>query len=218
MSTLYFWPSTNGLKITILLEELGIASDIVLLNIREGQNKSAEFRRINPNQKIPAWYEEGDTTTAALAIFESGAILLYLAEKHGRLLPHEGAARYAALQWLFWHSAQLTPALSRYQQFRELIPEQIGEAQLNAAIADVKRQYQILDEHFSKHDYLADEYSIADIAMLPWIQPRRQGLQLADYPHLAAWFERLHARPAVQRAYAHGRSISAGEKALADWR
>ncbi|WP_018607194.1 glutathione S-transferase family protein [Uliginosibacterium gangwonense] len=218
MSKLYFWPSTNGIKITILLEELGVTSEIVPLNIRAGEQKNEEFKRINPNQKIPAWYEEGDATTAPLAIFESGAILLYLAEKHGRFLPREGVGRYAVLQWLIWHSAQLSPALSQYQRFRELIPEQIGQAQLDAAIADVKRQYAILDAHFAQHEYLADEYSIADIAVLPWIQPRRQGQQLADYPHLAAWFERVHGRAAVQKAYAHGRSISANEKALADWR
>lgn len=219
MIDLYFWPTANGIKIPLLLEELGVAFRPFLLNIRAGEHKTEVFRQLNPNGKIPVIVDHAPANgDGPLVVFESAAILIYLAEKHGRFLAGDLKGKYAALEWLFWHSAHLIPALGQYQKFREQIPVQATDPLLQAAQDDVARVYQVLDAHLAGSEYLAGEYSIADIAIYPWIQPHRQGQSLIHYPNLARWYDSIRARPAVTRAYAQGLKDAPAEKSLADWR
>ena len=216
MIDLYYWPTGNGLKIGILLEELGLEYRVVPINIREGEQKQAAFQRISANGRIPAIVDpapEGSSET--LSLFESGAILNYLADKAGRFLPPTGSAeRQKVQEWLFWQVGHITPYLSQLQLFKEKAPEPIPFA-LDLLNTEATRLYRVLETRLSDVLFVAGDYSIADMAIFPWIQPLRQGQDLADYPHVHAWRERLKARPAIQRAYAKGREVAANERSLA---
>ncbi|RON52085.1 glutathione S-transferase N-terminal domain-containing protein [Pseudomonas frederiksbergensis] len=216
MIDLYYWPTGNGLKIGILLEELGQEYRVLPINIRTGEQKRATFQRISANGRIPAIVDHApEGSGAPLSLFESGAILNYLADKAGRFLPPTGTAeRQKVQEWLFWQVGHVTPYLSQLQVFKEKAPEPIPFA-LDLLNAEATRLYRVLETRLSKVSYVAGEYSIADMAIFPWIQPLRQGQDLADYPHIDAWRERLKARPAIQRAYAKGREIAANERSLA---
>ncbi|RON49882.1 thiol:disulfide oxidoreductase [Pseudomonas frederiksbergensis] len=216
MIDLYYWPTGNGLKIGILLEELGQEYRVLPINIRTGEQKRATFQRISANGRIPAIVDHApEGSGAPLSLFESGAILNYLADKAGRFLPPTGTAeRQKVQEWLFWQVGHVTPYLSQLQVFKEKAPEPIPFA-LDLLNAEATRLYRVLETRLSKVSYVAGEYSIADMAIFPWIQPLRQGQDLADYPHIDAWRERLKARPAIQRAYAKGRDIAANERSLA---
>ncbi|MBS1154557.1 MAG: putative glutathione S-transferase [Proteobacteria bacterium] len=218
MIDLYFWPTANGIKIPILLQELGILFRPFPLNIRTGEHKTEAFRKLNPNLKIPVIVDSEPVGGGApVTVFESSAILVYLAEKYGQLLPANQQGRYTVLEWLFWHAAHVTSAFGQYQKFHEQIPEQVSDSLKQSALDEVTRLYQVLEARLAEADYLAGEYSIADIALYPWIQPRRQGQNLADYPHLARWYANVRARPAVERAYQYGLSLAPAEKSLIDW-
>ncbi|MFF7710968.1 glutathione binding-like protein [Pseudomonas sp. NPDC007930] len=207
MIELYYWPTANGLKIGILAEELGLAYRIVPVNIRQGEQRSEAFQRISANGRIPAIVEPA----SGLALFESGAILNHLG---GALLPPAGSPAYLRVQqWLFWQVGHVTPYLSQLQLFREKAPAPIPFA-LDLLQREAERLYGVLEQALAGEQYVAGAYSVADIAIFPWIQPARQGIDLAAYPAIAAWRERLKARPAVQRAYARGREIAAEEKSL----
>ncbi|MBK5355661.1 glutathione S-transferase N-terminal domain-containing protein [Pseudomonas sp. TH41] len=216
MIDLYYWPTGNGLKIGILLEELGLPYRVIPINIREGEQKQAAFQRISANGRIPAIVDLAPQgLEAPLSLFESGAILNYLADKAGQFLPASGSAERQNVQaWLFWQVGHITPYLSQLQLFKEKAPEPIPFA-LDLLNAEATRLYRVLETRLAEVPYVAGEYSIADMAIFPWIQPLRQGQDLADYPHVRAWRERLKARPAVQRAYAKGREIAANERSLA---
>ncbi|MDN3223785.1 glutathione S-transferase N-terminal domain-containing protein [Pseudomonas nunensis] len=216
MIDLYYWPTGNGLKIGILLEELGLEYRVVPVNIRTGEQKQPAFQRISANGRIPAIVDHApEALDAPLSLFESGAILNYLADKAVRFLPPSGTAeRQKVQEWLFWQVGHVTPYLSQLQLFKEKAPEPIAFA-LDLLNAEATRLYRVLETRLSEVPYVAGEYSIADMAIFPWIQPLRQGQDLADYPHIHAWRERLKARPAIQRAYAKGRDIAANERSLA---
>ncbi|UZE09403.1 glutathione S-transferase N-terminal domain-containing protein [Pseudomonas sp. B21-053] len=216
MIDLYYWPTGNGLKIGILLEELGLEYRVVPVNIRTGEQKQPAFQRISANGRIPAIVDHApEALDAPLSLFESGAILNYLADKAGRFLPPSGTAeRQKVQEWLFWQVGHVTPYLSQLQLFKEKAPEPIPFA-LDLLNAEATRLYRVLETRLSEVPSVAGEYSIADMAIFPWIQPLRQGQDLADYPHIHAWRERLKARPAIQRAYAKGRDIAANERSLA---
>jgi GST-like protein len=216
MIDLYYWPTGNGLKIGILLEELELDYRVVPINIRSGEQKRATFQRISANGRIPAIVDHAPQgLDAPLSLFESGAILNYLADKAGRFLPPTGTAeRQQVQEWLFWQVGHVTPYLSQLQVFKEKAPEPIPFA-LDLLNTEATRLYRVLETRLSKVPYVAGEYSIADMAIFPWIQPLRQGQDLADYPQIHAWRERLKARPAIQRAYAKGRDIAANERSLA---
>jgi len=216
MIDLYYWPTGNGLKIGILLEELKLAYRVLPVNIREGEQKQAAFQRISANGRIPAIVDHDPAgLSEPLSLFESGAILNYLADKAGRFLPPAGRAeRQNVQEWLFWQVGHITPYLSQLQVFKEKAPEPIAFA-LDLLNAEATRLYRVLETRLSEVPYVAGEYSIADMAIFPWIQPLRQGQVLADFPHLHAWRERLKARPAIQRAYAKGREVAANERSLA---
>lgn len=207
MIDLYYWPTANGLKVGILVEELGIAHRLVPVNIREGEQQAAAFQRISANGRIPAIVDEAH----GLSLFESGAILNYLG---GASLPAVGTAQYWQVQqWLFWQVGHVTPYLSQLQVFREKAPEPIPFA-LEMLQREAERLYAVLEAALQANEYVAGSYSVADIAIFPWVQPARQGIELARYPAVAAWRERIKARPAVQRAYARGREVAAQEKSL----
>ncbi|OPA86869.1 thiol:disulfide oxidoreductase [Pseudomonas fluorescens] len=213
MIDLYYWPTGNGLKVGILLEELGVDYRLVPVNIREGEQKQADFQRISANGRIPAIVDHRPATP--LSLFESGAILNYLADSAGQFLPPAGSAeRQKVQEWLFWQVGHITPYLSQLQVFKEKAPEPIPFA-LDLLNAEATRLYRVLEQRLAEVPYVAGEYSVADIAIFPWIQPQRQGQDLANYPHLHAWRERIKARPAVQRAYAKGRDVAPGERSLA---
>lgn len=216
MIDLYYWPTGNGLKIGILLEELGLEYRVLPVNIRKGEQQQATFQRISANGRIPAIVDHAPQgLNEPLSLFESGAILNYLADKAGRFLPVAGSAeRQNVQQWLFWQVGHITPYLSQLQLFKEKAPEPIAFA-LDLFNAEATRLYNVLEARLSEVPFVAGEYSIADMAIFPWIQPLRQGQDLADYPHIHAWRERLKARPAIQRAYAKGREVAANERSLA---
>ncbi|MFS2201113.1 glutathione S-transferase family protein [Pseudomonas sp. Pseusp3] len=216
MIDLYYWPTGNGLKIGILLEELGLEYRVVPINIREGEQKQAAFQRISANGRIPAIVDHApEGLSEPLSLFESGAILNYLANKAERFLPPAGSVeRQKVQEWLFWQVGHVTPYLSQLQVFKEKAPEPIPFA-LDLLNAEATRLYRVLEARLSEVPHVAGEYSIADMAIFPWIQPQRQGQELQDFPHIRAWRERLKARPAIQRAYAKGREVAANERALA---
>ena len=216
MIDLYYWPTGNGLKIGILLEELELEYRVLPVNIREGEQKQAAFQRISANGRIPAIVDHAPQgLSEPLSLFESGAILNYLADKAGRFLPAAGSAeRQKVQEWLFWQVGHITPYLSQLQLFKEKAPEPIAFA-LDLLNAEATRLYRVLETRLSEVPFVAGDYSIADMAIFPWIQPLRQGQDLADFPHVHAWRERLKARPAIQRAYAKGREVAANERSLA---
>ncbi|MBK5344690.1 glutathione S-transferase family protein [Pseudomonas sp. TH49] len=216
MIDLYYWPTGNGLKIGILLEELEVDYRVVPINIREGEQTQATFKRISANGRIPAIVDHTpEGLNEPLNLFESGAILNYLADKAGRFLPPAGSVeRQKVQEWLFWQVGHITPYLSQLQVFKEKAPQPIPFA-LDLLNAEATRLYRVLETRLSEVPFVAGEYSIADMAIFPWIQPLRQGQDLADFPHIHAWRERLKARPAIQRAYAKGREVAANERSLA---
>jgi GST-like protein len=219
MLDLYFWPTANGIKVPILLRELNVPFQPHALNIRDGEQHNEAFRRVSPDGRIPAIVDHAPVSgEAAVPVFESAAILLYLADKHGRFVPSAIRERSAVHEWLFWHAAHIAPAFGFYQKLQELSDPAQAAPLLPAARAEVSCLYRVLEQRLAQVDFLAGDYSIADMAMYPWVQPRRQGQILSDYPSLARWYARVAARPAVQQAYADGRRLAPNEKSLADWR
>lgn len=201
MIDLYYWPTPNGFKVTIMLEELEVAYRVQPVDITAGAQHEPSFRDISPNGKIPAIVDHspapGFNTPAS--VFESGAILLYLAEKHQRLLPSDAEQRMACLQWLFWQMGGLGPMAGQAHHFRLYAPEQIEYAVARYS-NECRRLYAVLEHHLASRAFIVDEYSIADIAVLPWIfRHERQGIDLSDFPRVLKWYERMMARPAVAR-------------------
>lgn len=206
MFDLHYWPTPNGHKITLMLEECGLDYRIVPVDIGSGAQFEPAFLQIAPNNRMPALV---DPTPAdggpALSLFESGAILLYLAEKTGCFLPADLHGRYEVLQWLFWQMAGLGPMLGQNHHFNVYAPEKIPYA-IDRYVRETARLYGVLDRRLEGRAFIAGEYSIADMACYPWIVPHaRQGMDLDDYPNLKRWFEAIEARPATVAAYAKGR-------------
>jgi len=204
MLDLYFSPTPNGQKLRLFLEETGLPHRLVPVRLSAGEQHAPAFRAISPNGKIPAIVDHAPAGGGApLAMFESGAILLYLAEKTGALLPDDAPPRAEAVQWLFWQMAGLGPMAGQAGYFRVFAPEPVPPA-IERYTRELARLYGVLDHHLAGRDWIAgDDYSIADIACYPWIVPHRaHGQSLDDVPHLARWFARIAARPATQRAYA----------------
>jgi GST-like protein len=200
---LYFYPSPNGLKISIMLEECGLPYRIVEVNILRGEQFKPGFLRISPNNRIPAIVDD-DAPGGPLAIFESGAILQYLAEKSGEFLPTGVHARFDVLQWLFWQVGGLGPMAGQAHHFRAFAPEQIPYC-IKRYTDECNRLYGVLDRRLADRDFVAGEYSIADMACWPWIVFHdRQGQALETFPNVKRWFEAVRERPAVRRAYDRG--------------
>jgi GST-like protein len=203
MIDLYTAPTPNGYKPSIALEELALPYRVHLVDIRTGVQFEPDFLRISPNNKIPAIVDDDGPGGKSLSVFESGAILVYLAEKTGRLLAKEGPARYAALQWVFFQVGGTGPMLGQVHHFRFYAPEKIQYA-IDRYTNEAKRLYGVLDRRLSEAPYLAgDEYTIADIANLPWLLGHeRQGVDIGAYPHVERWMKKLRERTAVQKGLA----------------
>jgi GST-like protein len=208
MIDLYYWPTPNGHKVSILLEETGLAYAIKPVNIGTGAQFDPAFLAIAPNNRIPAIVDDEPAGGGApIALFESGAILAYLAEKTGRFLPADLSGRWDCLQWLFWQMAGLGPMAGQTHHFRNYAPEQVPYA-IDRYVRETGRLYAVLDKRLADREYVAGPYTIADMACYPWILPERQGQDLGLFPHLGAWKARIAARPAVQRAYALAKTVN----------
>lgn len=197
MIDLYTWPTPNGRKISILLEELSVDYKAHPINIGEGEQKAPAFLEISPNNKIPAIVDHDN----GLKLMESGAIMIYLAEKYGRFLPTEPLERARAHEWLFWQMAGFGPMLGQTHQYAHY---NSGKAEFaeQRFLAETKRLYSVLDKRLSGRDFIVDNYSIVDMACWPWVSRYEwQRIDLADYPNIRKWYQRLAERPAVQSGY-----------------
>jgi GST-like protein len=202
MIDVYFWPTPNGYKVTVMCEEVGLKYNIIPVNIGKGDQFKPEFLKISPNNKMPAIVDHDGPGGAPLAIFESGAILMYLAEKTGKLMPSDTRGKYNVIQWLMFQMGTVGPMLGQAHHFRRYAPEKLEYA-VNRYTNEAKRIYGVIDKRLAEAPYLAGEYSIADIATYPWLVPHSmQGQNLDDYPNLKRWYEEQRARPAVQRGFA----------------
>jgi GST-like protein len=209
MIDLYYWTTPNGHKITMFLEEAGLSYQLHPVHIGRGEQFKPEFLRIAPNNRIPAIVDQAPADGGEpIALFESGAILLYLADKTGRFVPPDLRGRNVVLQWLFWQMAGLGPMAGQnhhFSQYAEKLPYAIERY-----TKETSRLYGVLNKQLSDgRDYIAGEYSIADMACYPWVVPyEKQGQRLEDFPHLAQWFARVRQRPATERAYAIAKMVN----------
>jgi len=204
---LYYWPTPNGHKVTMLLEEVGVPYEIKPVDISAGDQFKPDFLKISPNNRMPAIVDHAPADGGApIAVFESGAILLYLAEKTGRFLPADLRRRTNVLEWLFWQVGGLGPMAGQNHHFAQYAPEQIRYA-VDRYVKETNRLYGELDHRLEGRAFIAGaDYSIADMAAYPWIVPhKRQGQNLDDFPNVKRWFETIRSRPATIRAYEKGK-------------
>jgi GSH-dependent disulfide-bond oxidoreductase len=209
MLDLHYWTTPNGHKITIFCEEAGLTYRLIAVNIGKGEQFKSDFLAISPNNRIPALVDhEPAGGGAPIAVFESGAMLLYLAEKTGRFLARELRPRVDAIQWLFWQMGNLGPMAGQNNHFGNYAVEKIPYA-IERYRNEVNRLYGVLNKQLADRAFVAGEYSIADMAIYPWIVPyERQGQKLEDFGHLKRWFEAVGARPAVVRAYEKAKEVN----------
>ena len=209
MIDLYFWTTPNGYKPMLFVEEAGVPYTLVPVNIGKGEQFEPEFLKISPNNRIPAIVDDAPAGGGTpVSVFESGAILLYLAEKTGRFLPADVAGRTEALQWLFWQMGGLGPMGGQNLHFSAYAPEKIPYA-IDRYAKETERLYGVLDRRLAESEFVAGDYSIADMAIYPWILTleRKEG-NVGDFPNLKRWFETIGARPATIRAYAKGKAVN----------
>jgi len=209
MIDLYYWTTPNGHKITIFLEEAALSYKIIPVNISQGDQFKPDFLAVSPNNRIPAIVDhEPSDGGKPIPVFESGAILLYLAEKTGKFMRAEPRRKVEVSQWLFWQMGGLGPMAGQNHHFSQYAPSKIPYA-IDRYVNETNRLYGVLDRRLADRDFIAGEYSIADMASYPWIVPyERQGQKLESFPNLKRWFERIKARPAVARAYARAKEIN----------
>lgn len=210
MIELYYWPTPNGHKITILLEEAGLDYAIKPVDIRSGDQFKPEFLAFSPNNRMPAIIDRAPFDGGEpISVFESGAILVYLADKTGKFLPTDVRGRKTVLEWLFWQMSGLGPMAGQNHHFSQYAPEKIPYA-IDRYVKETGRLYGVMNKRLSANEFLAGpELSIADMAAYPWIVPyERQQQNLDDFPHLKRWFEAIKARPAVIRAYEKGAPLA----------
>jgi glutathione S-transferase/GST-like protein len=209
----WYWPTPNGFKITIALEEMGLPYEIRPVNIGKGEQFSPEFLAISPNGRMPAVIDPDGPGGQPIAVFESGAILQYLGRKSGLFYPTDERARTEVEQWLFWQVGGLGPMAGQTHHFRQYAPHLTADQRhlaygANRYTNEVHRLYGVLDARLKERDFVAGDYSIADMAIWPWVTPfRAQGQDLNEFPALKAWYERVGARPAVQVGAAVGKEL-----------
>jgi GST-like protein len=205
---LYYWPTPNGWKITIFLEEAGLPYNLVPVDITSGDQYASEFLEISPNNKIPAIVDPEGPNGEPMSLSESGAILIYLAEKTGKFLPESPRDRYLVLQWLMFQIGHVGPMLGQAHHFRGYAPEKIPYA-IDRYTDEAARLYGVMDRRLCEAEYFAgDEYTIADMAIYPWlVSHERQGQDLDDYPDLKRWYEGMEARPVVIQALEVGKEL-----------
>ncbi|MBX6963851.1 thiol:disulfide oxidoreductase [Alcaligenes faecalis] len=211
MIDLYYWTTPNGHKVTMFLEESGLPYTIHPINIGQGDQFKPEFLRIAPNNRIPAIVDQAPQDGGEpISLFESGAILQYLAEKTGQFLSSDLRVRTETLQWLYWQMGGLGPMAGQNHHFNVYAPVKIEYA-IDRYVRETGRLYGVLNKHLEQRDFIAGDYSIADMASYPWIvSHQRQSQNLDDFPHLKRWFQRIGERPATQRAYALVEQINPG--------
>jgi GST-like protein len=209
MIDLYYWVTPNGHKITMFLEEAGLEYRLVPVDINKGEQFAPRFAEVSPNRRIPAIVDHDPPGRGkSVRLFESGAILLYLAERTGSLLPSSLQGRAEALQWLFWQASCLGPIAGTNLHFRLYAPEKLPYV-LDRYSKENHRLYEVMEERLAEREYLARSYSIADIACYPWVlSHERQGLDLREFPNIARWLDLIAERPATKRAYARGETIA----------
>lgn len=209
MIDLYYWPTPNGHKITMFLEEAKLPYKILPINIGKGEQFEPSFLRISPNNRMPAIVDHEPSDKAGpLSVFESGAILLYLADKIKQFIPQNLRGRNDTLQWLFWQMGGLGPMLGQNHHFVQYAPEKVPYA-IDRYVRETSRLYAVLNKQLANHEFISGEYSIADMACYPWIVPHEKQLQnLDNFPYLKRWFKSIETRPATQQAYAKGKEIS----------
>ena len=196
----YAWPTPNGFKISIMLEECGLPYDVIPVNIMEGDQFDDDYLKLNPNNKMPTITDPQGPNSTPFTVFESGAILIYLAEKTGKFLSNNKEQRSCELQWLMWQMAGFGPMLGQAHHFLNYAKEDVPYAK-NRYSKESQRLYGVLDRQLSENEYVAGpEYSIADMAIFPWaLNPKSEGVDTDELPHVVQWVERLKERPAVNR-------------------
>lgn len=209
MIDLYYWTTPNGHKVTMYLEEAKLPYRLHGINISKGEQFAADFLKISPNNRIPAIVDHAPADAGKpLSVFESGAILLYLAGKTGKFIPKDLRGQVEALEWLMWQMGGLGPMLGQNHHFQHYAPERVPYA-IDRYVKETNRLYGVLDKRLAGRAFiLGRQYSIADMAAYPWVIPERQGQDLADFPDLARWHAAIKARPGTQRAYARAKEIN----------
>jgi GSH-dependent disulfide-bond oxidoreductase len=208
MIDLYYWTTPNGHKITMFLEESGMPYTIHPVNIGKGDQFKPEFLKISPNNRIPAIVDRAPSDGGeTIAMFESGAILLYLAEKIGSFISGDTRARLDCIQWLFWQMGNLGPMAGQNHHFALYASDKNAYA-IDRYVKETGRLYAVLNKHLADREFITGAYTIADIASYPWVLPERQSQNIDDFPHLKRWKEAIKARPATQRAYAKAKEIN----------
>jgi GST-like protein len=212
----YYWPTPNGYKVTIMLEELGVPYDVRYINIGKGEQFAPDFLKIAPNNRMPAIIDPDGPGGAPISIFESGAILQYLGRKYGQFYPADERKRVDVDQWLFWQMGGLGPMAGQAHHFRDYAPEKIAYG-IDRYTNEVNRLYGVMNRRLADREYLAGDYSIADMACVGWVRSyEKQGQDLNDFPHLKRWFETVMTRPAVERGIAVGQEERARQANLAE--
>ena len=208
MIDLHYWPTPNGWKVSIMLEETGLPYRLVPVNIGRGEQFKPEFLALSPNNRMPAIVDHDPPGGGEpVALFESGAILVYLAEKTGQFQPTDLRGRYEVLQWVMWQMGGLGPMAGQAHHFRQYAPEKLPYA-IDRYTKEVNRLYGVMNKRLADRPYLAGAYSIADMAAWPWVVPwKNQGQVIEEFPHLNRWFEAVNARPAVERGFAAGSEL-----------
>jgi GSH-dependent disulfide-bond oxidoreductase len=210
--TLYYWPTPNGWKISIMLEECGLPYDVRSINIGKGEQFAPDFLSVSPNNKIPAIVDPNGPGDKPISVFESGAILQYLGRKTGKFYPSDERARVEVDQWLFWQMGGLGPMAGQTHHFRIYAPEKVPYA-IDRYTNETNRLYGVMNKRLADREYLAGDYSIADIACVGWAKLwERQGQDITTFPHLKRWLDAVLARPAVER----GLAISAEDRNKTD--
>jgi GST-like protein len=217
MIDLYYWPTPNGWKISILLEELDVPYNVIPVNIATGEQFEPDFLKIAPNNRMPAIVDNDPADGGdPISIFESGAIMMYLADKYGKFFSRDERQRQEISQWLFWQMGGLGPMAGQAHHFRQYAPEKIAYG-VDRYTNEVNRLYGVMNKRLEDRDFLAGDYSIADMAAWPWVVPyERQGQDLNDFPNLKKWFETLQSRPQVEKGYKVGWELRDANKITDD--
>lgn len=207
MIDVYYWPTPNGHKITIALEEMGLPYAIKPINIGKGDQFKPEFLAFSPNNRIPAIIDHDTPDGEPQSIFESGAILLYLAEKTGQFMPADARGKYKVYKWLMWQMGGFGPMLGQAHHFNFYAKQKLPYA-MDRYSTESNRLYRVLDQQLADHEFVAGDYSIADMAIFPWTRTyERQGVDITDYPHVVRWRELMSTRPAVKTGYFVGKKL-----------
>ena len=220
MIELHYWPTPNGHKVAIALEEMSLAYKVYPVNIGKGDQFKPEFLAFSPNNRIPAIIDHDTTNGKPQSIFESGAILLYLAEKTGQFLPSNQREKIAVYEWLIWQMGGFGPMLGQAHHFNFYAPDRIPYA-MDRYSNEANRLYGVLDRQLADHEYVAGEYSIADMAIFPWTRTfKRQNVNIEDYKHVMRWRQLVSERPVVKKAFSVGKELREDLKNLddAEWK